>query len=187
MEIRTTCGTPNHSSDPAPRKRDICGSLDTYISAFLDVVDFFTRVYQEQLPTSVSEFSALNPEFEVIFVFRMLSFWTCIQRFNKPTFVSMGSEPAVNLVDLSETLPRLTDFADSKDPLSEHRLHTFGMAFSGDGLVSLGDVELVRTWDICCHLYFDKANLKLYIFATPGFCYSQNHGTENFHSDVIQP
>lgn len=166
-------------------KRDIYGSLDGYIAAFLDVVNFFSRVFQEQYSTSISEFSEANPDFQVAFVFRMLSVWLCLQCFGKPTFISFALEPTLNLIDLAGTLPRPIDFTDSAEPLSEHRLHTFSAAFAGAGLISLGGIELVRTWDIGCHLYFNRANLKLYIFATAGFCYSQNHGTEDFYPTRI--
>ncbi|KAF8458174.1 hypothetical protein BGX38DRAFT_1156204 [Terfezia claveryi] len=104
----------------------------------------------------------------------MLSIWLSLHCLEKPTILTRCMEPANCILVLIRALPRPIEFTDSSEPLAVHRSHLFGTAFTGDGLVLIGNVELVRTWDITSHLYFDRPNRRLYIFITGAFCYSQN-------------
>jgi len=152
----------------------------TLIDAFVAVVSFFAKVSANQEATSVADFIAANTDFPPILVFEMLSLWLCLHSIGKPTVLSFVSEPALNVIDLMRILPRRVSFNDPSEPFAEQRSHNFGAAFSGDSLVLIGNVELVRTWDIASHLYFDRPNRRLYLFVTGGFCYSQNHCCDEF-------
>ena len=172
-----------------PEKKERCSEelppddamLTTILTdTFVAVASFFTEVSANQEPTSVADFIATNPNFPPMLVFELLSLWLCLHSIGKPTVLSFVSEPALNIIDLMRILPRRISFDDPSEPFAEQRSHNFGAAFSGDSLVLIGNVELVRTWDIASHLYFDRPNRRLYVFVTGGFCYSQNRCCDEF-------
>ncbi|KAI5811763.1 hypothetical protein DFH27DRAFT_43603 [Peziza echinospora] len=166
---------PNKEPENIPQD-EISESVGRTVQVFISVALFFYDDFMNNRRSSVDDYLKQHPSQTVQDVFDMLSYWLNMPTIKKPYLHSNSNKPAAALIDEAKALPKppsLTISAPNPNP------DRFLKEFTGYSLAKIARIKFARTRDIASHLYFDKINFTLYLYMTPGVCYSQNLELDN--------
>ena len=133
---------------------------------------FSTAIADYRADPSIIDFLTAHPGMPEGKVRDVLGIWMCLHRLSSPHFVQF-SESISEYLNLTSALPPAIKW-EGQGPLAEGATFAFTKAL-GEGLVNIANIRLARTRDMASHLYFDRSAKVLYLFMTPGVCYSANH------------